>query len=342
MPTGYVRLATEATPGNEVANPALSTKKLFLPLQEFTPKLGPSHLSRDDELRNQDEPLAVIPDAYTPEIELKMRLYPDLAGMLLKTMLGNPVTTAGNGVITDPDGVAIPAGAYRHVWAAPFGPAGAAPITGRYDIAYRDQAAYFESKGTAHAECDIESPEEGGTTIGVSGPSLYLGGIADPALTPAYESLAVRPFMRSNLTLPTWLTGTGVTEDVSLKISNPVEASRSLGIASKWPDVMEKANEGPIVVSGSISKRQLDTDDINALMAATGFPAVARWISDSIITGAYKYGLWCSMSNAQYMAGDPDPLGNKRRHGAKFEFKSTTASTGSTTFTLVNATASYN
>lgn len=341
MPGGYVRGAIESVPGNETNSPTLSTKKVFFPVMSFEPKTGTNPLSRDDEVRNQDEPVPVIPDNYEPSYEMGVRGYPDSLGFLLTALLGDPTTSTGNGVITDPDTTPIPTGAYRHVWAAPFGPAGASPFTIQYDIAYADQSTYLKYKGAVVSELGIESPEEGGTQVSVSGPALYANTQSNPSLTAAYEALTVRPFTRGGLSLPTWLTGTGTHEDFSVSFSNPVEAVRSLGIASKWPDVMEKDNEGPITVTGSIDQRQLDNDDLVALRDSTGFAAVARWVSDSIIASAYPYKLYVSMSNCQYTEGDPEALGNKRRHGAQFSFKSTTPSTGSTTVTLVNATSTY-
>jgi hypothetical protein len=151
----------------------------------------------------------------------------------------------------------------------------------------------------------------------------------------------VRPFTHGNLTLPTNLSGTGETEDFTLKIANPIEAVRTLGIASRWPDNMEKANEGPIVVSGTVPKRIIDVDDVDALKAATGFALTAQWVSDSIIASSYPYKLIVQCTNAQYTEGDPDPLQNQRRHGHSFGWKSTTASSGSTTIEVVNNVSSY-
>lgn len=340
MPSGYVREQFEESPGNEVAEPKLSTKKLFPPIQSFGPKLGPKPLSRDDELRNQDEPLAVVPDAFEPSWEEKSRAYPDLLGWALKHICGPPVTTAGDGIIKDPDEVAIPVGAHRHAFTAPFGPTGASPLTTQIEACYVDQKTFFKLKGCACAELSLETPEEGGAVLSRSGPALYMAKISDPGLSPAYEALSIRPFIRGNLTL-SWLAGSGTTQDFSLSIANPVEAARSLGIASKFPDIMEKANEGPIVVSGSIPKRQLDPDDYDALVASTGFKALAKWVSDSIIASSYPYKLFVSMANCQYVDGDVDPLANQRRHGASFSWKSTAATTGSTTITLVNSTSKY-
>ncbi len=341
MPTGYLRAAAETFPGNQVNTPTLSTKVVFLPLQSFAPKTGTKPLARDDELRNQDEPLPVIPEAYDPSFDLALRMYPDSLGFLLKLVCGAPSTEVGNGVIKDLGETVIPTGAFRHRWVAPFGPTGASPITSQFDIAYKDQTVFFKMKGAAAESLGITTPESGGATLSVSGPANYLDKQSDPSLSPSYEALTVRPFTRGNLTLPTNLTGTGTTEDFTLNITNPVSTNRSLGIASRWADTMEKDNSGPVIVSGSIPKRILDVDDIEALKENTGFELIARWVSDTIIASSYPYKFTFKASNAQYIDGDPDALQNVRRHGAQFSWKSTSPSSGSSTFELVNATTSY-
>jgi hypothetical protein len=279
------------------------------------------------------------PDSYTPTWETESRAYPDLLGFRLFELLGAPTTATGDGVITDPDSTVIPTGAYKHVWTAPFGPSGASPITTQKQLAYKDQDVFFKAKGCAVEKLDIESPEEGGVRVKASGPVLYLSRVSDPAATPSYESLATRPFTRGGLQLD-WLSGGGTVEDFSLSVANPVEVVRSLGIASKFPDVMEKG-EGLITFTGSIPKRQLDATDWDALLNSTGFAATATWTSDTVIASAYPYKLFIAMSNAQYTDGSQDELSNKRRLGATFDFKATYAGSASVTVTLVNATASY-
>ena len=126
---GDDRRAVESIPGNETNTPTLSTKVLYIPGLSFNSTPNVEHLTRDDEIRNLDEPIAVIPEAYSGQWSLETRMYPDSLGFLLNAMFGNPTTTAGNGVITDPAGTVIPVGAQRHVWTAPFGPAGQFPYT---------------------------------------------------------------------------------------------------------------------------------------------------------------------------------------------------------------------
>lgn len=341
MPLGYLRAAGESLPGNETNSPTLSTKKVFPPIQSFGPKTGTKPLIRDDELRNIDMPLSILPEAYDPSWELAMRMYPDGLGFLLKLACGAPTSTAGDGIIKDLSEVVIPTGATRHRWVAPFGPSGASPLTAQFDAAYKDQSVFYKMKGAACESLGITNPESGGSILSASGPANYLDEQADPSLSATYEALSVRPFTRGGLTMPKNLTGGGTIEDFTLNIANPVESVRTLGIASRWADVMEKANSGPIIVSGTIPKRLLDTQDIQALKEATGFELLALWVSESIIASGYPYKFAMKALNAQYTEGDPDALQNQRRHGQQLSWKSTAATTESTTFELVNATASY-
>lgn len=341
MATGYLHGKFESTPGNEDNTPTLSTKEIYVPLISFEPGLNPAPLDRDDELRNSDEPLQVLPEAYSPEWSLESRVYPDSIGYFLKEILGAPVTTAGNGVITDPDAVAVPTGAYRHVWTAPYGPAGASPLTSQLQASYADQSTFFKLKGAAAANLAITTPETGGARFTTSGPANYMARQSNPSLTPAYEALSIPPFMRGHLTIDTWLSGTATTEDFDVGIENPVETVRSLGISSAFPDVVEKG-EGMIVVSGSIPKRQLNADDYDALLNATRFAVKVKWANTAIIASAYPYKLFLEGDGAQYVGGGPSALVNSRRIGASFDWKMTSDGAGaSSTWTLVNSTASY-
>lgn len=345
MPTGYLQEKFESTPGNEANSPTLSTKVMYPAVQEFTPDPGTQHLERDDELPGSEESRAIVTDSYRPTWSSNGRLYPDLAGWRLTHILGPPTTTAGDGVITDPDGVVIPAGAYRHVWDstnANWGNAGVSPKTAQMYAVYKDQGEFIKIKGAGCASLSITNPEQGGVMLAASGPALYMDDAAtDPAVTPAMENSTTQPFKRSGLSLPTWLTGTGTHEDFDVTIESPLEVISSLGVASKWADVLEKG-EGLITITGSMSQRQLDPQDIAALRAATGFAIKAKWLNDSIITGSTKHALWLEGVNAQYTSGTPAALGNRRRIGGSFNWKLTTAGTGvQSKWTLVNGTSSY-
>lgn len=342
MANGYLHSAFESVVGNEANTPTLSTKVIYHPLRSFQPSLNAKPLERDDELRNVDEPIMVLPEAYDPTWSLDSRLYPDLAGFELKAMLGAPTTTAGDGVITDPDGNTIPATATRHVWSAPYGPSGASPLTTQRQGAYKDEGVFFKLKGCGTEALALDSPASGGVGLTASGPAMYLARITDPALTPTYEALTIPPFERAHLTIVTWLTGTAVTEDFNIALANPMVPVRTLGAASKFPDLLEKG-DGPIVVSGTIPKRHIDPDDFDALLANTAFTVKVRWQSTvNIAATSYKYTLWLECNNCQYMDGAPEALANRRRIGASWSWKATYGGTpGSSKLTLVNGTASY-
>lgn len=340
MSTSYAQLKFETAPGYEGSSDTLSTKTIYPPAVRFKLGLGPQHLIRDDEMRGTDDAVPVLAEMFNPTWECEVRMYPDLLGFFLKGLLGAPTTTAGNGSLTDPDTTVYPTGTYKHVWTAPYGPAGASPQTMQAVVAYKDQAVFWRVKGMATEKLSIESPESGGVRVKISGTATYAQRISDPSLSPSPEAIATRPFLRSGLQIVTWLSGSGTTEDYSTEITNPVENVRSLGVQSKFADVVEKG-EGLIITMGSIPKRQLDVDDIDALIAATGFATKARWTCETVAASAYTHKFWQELSNAQYVDGDPDELQNKRRHGASFNFKATNNGSASQVLTLINATSSY-
>lgn len=345
MATGYIKAATESIPGNETNTPTLSTKVLYLPGLSFDVGVKPEHLTRGDEIRNLDEEVAAIAEAYGATWSLETRAYPDVTAFLLKAILGSPVTTAGNGIITAPDATVIPTGATRHVWTAPFGPAGANPQTTEFIAAYKDQGVFFKLKGCGVSSLSIENSERGGVRIKASGPALYVSRVADPSLTPTYETLAIRPWTSGNFTIPTWLSGSANCEKsgMSMQFDNPMEPYTSCSTASKWPDQLEKT-DSPIVLTGNAPKRLIDIDDWDALMAATGFATKTQWISDSTIAATgYPYKLFIETTNSQYVDGGPESLSNKRRLGGSFNWRATnaTGTPGSVTVTVINATASY-
>lgn len=340
--SGYVRGQFETDqPGNETTAATNSTKNIYAPAISFEPDLGVSHLERDDEIRDVDEPISVLTERYSPAWSMSARMYPDLVGFMLTAMLGQPTTTAGDAIITDPDSVAVPVGAHRHVWTAPFGPTGAFPYSAEWQVAYEDQSTYFDIHGAGVSAMSLETPEEGGALLNASGPALYIPKpVADPSLVESYESLTIPPFLHSHLAMSSWLAGSATAETVSLSIENPMEARHTMATGSKYPDRLYKA-DGPIVFSGSVPMELLDKDDVDALMDATGFSATLRWTSTAIIASSYPYKLYVEMSNAQYVAGGPSALENRRRIGASFDFRATYGGSTSVTVTLVNATADY-
>lgn len=343
MPKGYVREQFEDIPGYEGATVRLGTKRLFAPATSVDTGLEPKPLERDDELRNADEPLEVFEDEHDPRWSMEGRAYPDPLGFRLAHILGPPRTTAGDDArVLDPDGNRVPVGAHMHVWAAPFGPSGDAPQTTDLIAAYADEATWVHMTGCAAEELELSSGEAGGVQFRTGGPALFWAPIADPALTPIPETLAIRPFMRRGLRVVTWQGNVLDLEQFGVTITNPISADRSMGVASGFPSIVEK-DDGPITVVIDAPKRKLRRADLEALQAATRFAVKALWESQNVIAATtYKYRLWLEGDGAQYTDGGPRSLENKRRIGASYRAKLTSDGAGaSATFTLVNATASY-
>ncbi len=343
MASGYNKSQFESVVGTEVNTPTLSTKILYTPLisMEFDPGANP--LDRNDELRGTDEPVPVLSDTFAGTWSQETRAYPDLTGWRLKHILGAPTTTAGNGVIIDPDGVAIPTNAFRHVFTAPFGPAGDAPLTTEETLAWHDQSFYVKAKGCGCESLALESPETGGCMVRTAGPVTYHTRISNPSLTPSYESLATRPFFERDLTIVTWLSGTAISTSLGVNIANAIEdlSDLSVGPTQHRRGLAKSQEAAPIRFSGSIEKRLIDPDDYDALINATGFAVKARWKSRTIIASSYAHQLWVECSNAQYTGGGPAALSNARRHGASFDWAASRDVSASATVTIVNATTNY-
>lgn len=344
MPKGYVREQYESAPAFEGAEGiTLSTKKLDSPATSIDNSLEPAPMERDDELRGADEPLLVFEDEHNPNWGFASRAYPDLLGFRLKHILGPPTSTAGDGAaVKDPDGTSVPVGATMHVWTAPFGPAGASPLTTDMVIAYADEGAFIHMTGCGAEELTLGSDEPGGVKVGSKGPALFWKPIADPSIVPAAESLAIRPFMRRGLKVLDWQGTERDLENFGVTINNPIEAARSMASGSGFPDLLEKG-DGPIVVSIEAPKRHIRKADLEALQTAERFTLKALWESQSKVgVTAYNYRLWLEGDGAQYTGGGPASLENKRRIGATYQAKLTSDGVGaSSKITLVNATASY-
>lgn len=336
----YVRGALESIPGNESNTPTLSNYTVDFPLIGLNHSLGKESLSRDDEVRSTIDPVPGIAAVYDPELSYNSRLYPDLAGFFFSLAFGDPVTTTGNGVITDPDAVVIPAGAYRHVWKSDLVHAATtAPMTAQLTTSFRN--TFFKAKGVACSSIGLDVTD---TSIDMTAdlPALFFDRITDPSITPAYEVLSIHPFLRRYTKIVTWLSGTATSSNISFNWDIPIEKFRSLGIESAYPDTLLKG-EGIPTLTGSISKTDIDNDDWDAMKLDTGFASKTKFGNGVVIATTYKSSLWVEMSNAQYLDGDMDELGNKRRHGSSFDFKATSAVAGTPawTITLCNSTPDY-
>lgn len=343
MAGNYLTAKLETSgPVNEfTSSPTFSTKKVYFPAVSAAPDISPAQLTRDDELSSGNEPSPMIPDKFDPKMPIAVRGYPDTTAFAMCMLYGLPTTTAGNGTITDLGGGTIPVGAYRHVWTAPFG-SGNVPQSSQVISAYKDESVWLQHDGYGVNQLDF-STDDTVMNLALTGDGLYTHRIADPSLTPAYETPSIQPWKPRNASLTTWLAATGATVQggMGLTLTNPFEKDRTLGIVSLYPDALFKTDKPK--TTGTMNKQLFDADDWDAMVASTGFAALVSWINDSIVTGSYRYKMFWSFTNLQYSGLTPDPLTNQRRLGASAQFQASDASGsgGSSIIQICNATASY-
>lgn len=313
-----LRIAIEETARYEGAPSTtpyrISTDTHDLPIQ--TANFGPNvqHLDRSDELRGVEGGPEMLVETYEPGGSLAIRGYVNSLTWLLHCAGFTGTVTAGDGVITDPDAATIPTGAYRWVFTKRTG---LSAKTMQMLLNYTTHGVFAKGQGVGVSSLAMNG--DGAVTAELMG--LVYANTADPDITPAYDSASIPPPRRGDLTV-TWLGGSGTTDDFSFTIANPLVRRRTFTLAtpSYFPDVLEQGDE-KVRVTGSIPKSKLADADIDALVAATAFSATARWkLPTNIGATSYKYSIWLEMPKAQYTAGSPDPLANRRRFGGSFDF----------------------
>lgn len=311
----------------------LSTDVLYMPVQECGLEPGPAFDSRSDEVRGiEGEPPGLI-DGYEVSGALNMRAYANALPFLLSIAGWSGTHTTGDGVIVDPDAATIPAGAERWVFAKR---GGTTAKTAQVTMAYADEGVFVRGQGVGISTWSLDAAGAFQSTL----MGLVYGRIADPNLTPSYDSLAIPHFRRGDLSV-TWLGGGAAATDFSMTFPNPLLRYSSLGLAdpSYFPDLMEHGDER-IVPTGSIPKRTIDADDVDALLAGTTFAAKARWVSPKMIGAtAYPYSMWIEMPACQLTSGDMPSMRNVRRFPASYGFKAAWDEAGGydCKITIVNA-----
>lgn len=339
---GYVQWAVETTPNGELNPSAVSATPFYHPLTSRSWQVPVLFDDRTDELRGVTDNQQKDVVGYDPQVvSANLRAYPNLLGLYLWATHGAGVFTAGNGVITDPDGTVIPAGASRWVWTA--GTNNGPQRSLQAQITYPDQSVFLIQKGCVMESLAMSHNGEVGM-LAASGHSLYTAQQADPALTASYDALAVKPFLRSMSpqVVPgtSWLTGSGVQASTGWTLTNPVSFDRTLS-GSRFPDVVDRTGVD-LNLTMDISVRNMVTADITALLAGTPFTFTQKWVHTQFITGSYPYKLFIQ-GNGLYTDIQPDDLQHKIRHGATIPVDTgrPTAGTPSYTITLVNGVASY-
>lgn len=201
-------------------------------------------------------------------------------------------------------------------------------------LCYLANNVFIKAQGVGCSSLSFAS--EGGLQAALS--ALVYARIADPNLTPAFDTQAIPPFRRGDMTVD-WLSSSGTTQDFNWQINNPLVKRRTFAVSSYFPDVHEQGDE-KVSLTGSIAKSTLATADIDALLAGTTFAAKIRYTSPtSILATNAKYKMLVELPRMQLLAGSPDDIGNKRRFGGSYDFRAAWDETAGYDFriTLINS-----
>src|SRR5581483_2907992 len=107
---GYVQWAVETTPNGELNPSAVSATVFYHPLTQRAWQIPLLTDDRTDELRGVTDNVQMDVVGYDPQVVgANLRAYPNLIGLFMWATHGAATYTAGNGVITDPAGVVMPA-----------------------------------------------------------------------------------------------------------------------------------------------------------------------------------------------------------------------------------------
>lgn len=222
------------------------------------------------------------------------------------TGCGNHAATVGGEVINDH----VPAGAHKWVFRKRDS---TSAKTARVRTNYATENVLLEGYGFGVSSMSLSAAAE----VSADLMGLFMRRLAADAVTvPAVPSSAIPPFRRGELYVSA-LAGGGVLSDFTLNVANPLErvASMSLDPPSDWPDKLEHGDD-QVSVSGTLPKRLLTGADYDALLAATSFAMVAKWVSDTVIGATVRpYSMHWKMPAVQYVGGEQDALANRRRHG---------------------------
>jgi len=221
-------------------------------------------------------------------------------------------TPGAAGAVLDPDGKGIPTGARKLV----FTKRNKSTARSAQFTAVRGQNNFFERANGMGVQ-SLSIAQSGDVSADLIG--LWYRRIVDPALSPAFDTLAAHPLRMGDLTLE-WANTESLIDDFSIRVQNPLEVGDHRGIRSFFPKVLEHTGE-PTLVSGSMSTRYIVDADMDLLMSGDPFPATATWISESLVgsTGG-SYAMWLEMPACMHKSGGPTELGNNRRWPSTFEW----------------------
>lgn len=246
------------------------------------------------------------------------------------TGCGNHAATVGGEVIND----LVPAGATKVVFDKR---GGLNAKTAQMLLCYADNGVFIKAQGAGVSQLSLNAAGQ----LSGSLAALVYANVADPNLTPSYDSIGIPPLRSGDVLVSPWLAGAGETDDFNFTITNGLIARRGLN-ASYFPRTMQHADER-VTVGGSRPAYALADADIDALISGATFAAKAKWLSSKVIGAtSYKYAMHLDLPACQYIGGGQDELRNARRHGGNFDWFAAFDETAGydARFTLVGAVTS--
>lgn len=341
----YAKLQIEkpGKAGNESDAGEVYAPEFYLPATEVGFVPNPDMLDRSDEISGVEGKRTGAANDYAPTGSIVTRAYTRYLGALLFILFGEVATTEGDGgEVKDPDEVAIPAGVFRHVFSKK---SGATPLSGRLTTAYFDK--WILARGLTIGSLAFALAEDGVKATATTMANYLNRLTVDPEDTVEGDPFSVLPFRRRNVTVTTpSLEATALLNSIDFTMEQTLEAVRPMGIATGWPQATDRANkpEGFLRLSGSLTRRDFDPVDWDALIAASIFGLSFHFESEQNVGETeYPYSMWVETDGAQYTGGGPETLKQQARHESNYDWMAGAQEAGKDDFsvTLVNDVASY-
>lgn len=342
----YGEIQIEKKVGSEKVEGEVGTTKFFLPATEMGFAPNPALLDRSDEIRAVDGRVIGAKNDYAPTGSSVMRGYATYLGVLLYMLFGEVTSVEGNGTsVKDPSETAVPKKAWMHTFTKK---SGSVPRTARATLAYYDK--WIRARGVSCNSMSFALADDGVKITSALMANFLSRLTVDPAEEPKGDALTVLPFRRRNVEVTTpSLAATALLNSIDFSMEQSLEAVRTMGSMSGWPQATERANspEGFLRLQGSLSRRDFDPVDWDALIEAAVFSIVFKFQSEQPIPevegGTYPYGLWVTANGAQFSGGGPETLKQQARHEATYDWQCGATESGKADFTcvLVNGTKSY-
>lgn len=341
MAGSWIQIALEETPNGEHGTADVSSNVFYLRADSIDVKDG------FEALEESGKTVGVIGKgphlgaaSYAPTVEIKgLNVRPSDLGLVLGLWGGVITTTAGAASgVTDPESAAVPVGANKHVITL------AADTPKTAQIIVKDAAGlYWKVRGAAISKIACSFKSGGAFSPDISLTALHAVRISDPSLTPSFDTATA--FRGGDFVL-TWLSGSADTKEFTVDLENGLETSQSHTAVSDFPDLIMFKNDvdGCPSIGGDITKRTLDTTDLDALTAGTQFAGTIKLTHrENIGATGRTSAVWIAMPGCQHVSADLDEIKNVRRREGKFAWEArvdyTTASLA--TITVVNGTAAY-